>query len=145
MLKFFSFNGRLSRLGYWRVGFICTLLIQAVWIAGLFGIMLVGPAGGAIFLAIVPVMAVNWATQLRRLHDRGKNVWWLLLFAFGPLIFLISADLLLTHRISAPMAWAGLALLLAGQALNIWGVVEVAFLRGHQRPNQHGDVPAVGR
>jgi uncharacterized membrane protein YhaH (DUF805 family) len=68
---------------------------------------------------------------IKRLHDRDKSGWWLLVF------FLLPAVL------SGLGTTIGFAILfsLASLAVSIWGVVELGFLRGSAGPNQYGPDP----
>ncbi len=139
----FSLRGRTSRLGYWRAYLISAVLIAVFWALGLFAILTVGPAGGVLLLGVIPGVALFLATTLRRLHDRGKNVWWWALFMAGPFFCAAVANLLVSRETTAA-ALASLPFSLGGLGLGVWGLVEIGFLRGDPGPNRYGEVPAVG-
>ena len=49
-----------------------------LWIAVIFVAMGAGDAAIIPLLLVLPVMAVNLAVCVRRLHDRDRSAWWLL-------------------------------------------------------------------
>lgn len=140
MIKLFSFRGRTTRLAYWRIYLLCVALVATAWTLGLFAMMTVGPAGAILFAAIPPAVVISWATSLRRLHDRGKNLWWLLLFQVAPL----GLYALASQTSSAGSVLVGLVANLVGLGLSLWGLVEMGFLRGEQKSNRFGDNPTLG-
>ena len=144
MKSLFSLRGRTSRLGYWRAYLLSAVLIAVFWALGLLAILTIGPAGGVLLAGIVPAIALILATTLRRLHDRGKNVWWWALFMVGPFMCAAVANLLVSRETPAA-ALASLPFSLGALGLGVWGLVEIGFLRGDPRPNRYGDVPSVGR
>ena len=88
VLALFSFRGRASRLTYWRIGLATTAVWAVLWIAVIFVAMGAGDAAIIPLLLVLPVMAVNLAVCVRRLHDRDRSAWWLLVFWLAPLILL---------------------------------------------------------
>ena len=140
MTDFFSFQGRTSRLGYWRIQLISTALAAGIMSLGFWAIIAIGPAGGALLVAVPLIYVGVLASIVRRLHDRGKTIWWSVLFVFGPLSSLGLANLL-AQKNTVLAALASLPFTLAGLALFVWGWVEVGFLRGDPLPNRFGDRP----
>lgn len=92
-MREFSTAGTLTRSGFWlRHG---TLVPLALWIAIAVADT---PLGWAAALAATVLLISVWG---RRLHDRGRSAWWLLLAALpvlGPLALCIECGL----RRSAP-------------------------------------------
>lgn len=78
----FSFSGRINRTPYWMV-----TLILLGW--GSIFQQLMGPYGpdnpmtiGPVLVSIVDFIIVLWiglSVQVKRLHDRDKSGWWVLL------------------------------------------------------------------
>src|SRR5690606_8460817 len=114
----FSFRGRMNRQPYWLIN----LLAMAV-ATGLIFIV----TGGAILteedaafgrLAILlPILAIplTWiglATGVKRLHDRNKSAWWLLVFYVLPSV--------LDYAGGESMLFG-----IAGLAIFIWALVEL--------------------
>jgi uncharacterized membrane protein YhaH (DUF805 family) len=142
----FSFQGRINRGKYWLAVLIylavwTTFVAVAVaWIGGIDLDNLLSIAGAGLLLwiiAFVLFIAVTWssvAVGVKRLHDRGKSGWWILLFWFGP-------GLLGSWPASAPNIGGGFLLSLAAGAIAIWGFVELGCLRGTPGPNQYGPDP----
>jgi uncharacterized membrane protein YhaH (DUF805 family) len=139
VLKYLSFRGRANRQRYW---------LTALAIAGL----MFASAIVAVVLQIVPLLSVIvlpvwlalvvaiFANATRRLHDRNRSGWWLLLFYVLPTILSIPLQL---AQDSAPEGLQGLAALLAlvGLPFSIWGLVELGFLKGVVGPNRFGEDP----
>jgi uncharacterized membrane protein YhaH (DUF805 family) len=142
----FSFRGRINRAKYWLallVFLVADIVLELVgWALG----------DGVTFqlLSFVVNLAVFIATIavcIKRLHDRDRSVWWLLLFYGGPgvviiiglFIFWAAAD-----AVAMTAAWASLGLrlcLLGGFALVIWGFVEIGCRRGTAGYNRFGPDP----
>ena len=140
-----SYTGRINRAKYWTavliyigvmivmiaVGFIMVgnSLLETGGedaedvIAGLFskgiGFILI------VLIVYIPMIVSGVFVGIKRLHDRDKSGWWLLLFYLVP-------GLLSGH---------GTILSLVGFALSIWGIVELGFLRGTAGPNKYGPDP----
>ena len=136
---FFSFQGRINRSKYW----LTVVVSFAVWIAyAVVGLLMVGRVDPdfkdfdnlstptivifAVIAAIIVIGAIwSWlAVSVKRLHDRDKSGWWLLLFWLLP-----SALGLLP------------VLNLVGFAISIWAFVEFGCLRGTDGSNRFGPDP----
>ena len=89
-----------------------------------------------IVLAYIPLLWIGLAISAKRLHDRNKSAWWLLLFYLVPAIL---------QGIGEQIGTAGIILTLAGFGISIWALVEIGFLRGTVGPNQYGPDPLEGR
>ena len=141
----FSFSGRLNRKPYWLttlvIFLIVIVLVTLAFVLGGAGLMTGDFSGLGILLVIlaiayIPVLWIGLALGTKRLHDRNKSGWWLLLFWFLPAALQAAGD-----RIEG----LGIVLSLAGVAISIWGLVEIGFLRGTVGPNQYGPDPLEGR
>ena len=142
----FSFTGRINRSKYW----LAILLYSVLWIAFIAAVLIwlgglnfdnlftLAGAGLAIWLvgAILFVAGIwsGFATGIKRLHDRGKSGWWIVLFWFGP-------SILGGMETGMPDLGDGFMLSLAGTAIAIWGFIELCCLRGTNGPNQYGSDP----
>ncbi len=143
LLEFlFGASGRIGRAKYWRsvLIYIGGCLMTAV--------LLFTAAGIAAPLLVVMVVVVLlpwllWGASFttRRLHDRDKSAWWLMVFYLVPGVLGQVAN----------AAWLGgtagtalhSVLALAGFALTIWGFVEIGCLRGAAGPNSYGPDPLL--
>jgi uncharacterized membrane protein YhaH (DUF805 family) len=133
----FSFQGRLNRKPYWM-----TILATAVIIILLivFALMMFGEhdfwAGGSLLVVLVilyiPLIWISLAIGAKRLHDRDKSAWWLLLFYLVPAILSTAGN----HA-----GDIGIALHLASFAITVWAFVELGCLRGTVGPNRFGPDP----
>ena len=130
----FSFSGRINRAPHWAgtVSLIGILLVLAVIIGA--ATQIFGPAI-LILLVIfyIPALWIGLALGAKRLHDRNKSAWWLLVF------YLVPAILQGVGQQTGDVA--GLILLVAGVAISIWAFIELGCLRGTVGPNQYGPDP----
>ena len=117
----FSLSGRLNRLPFWLAGIsVAVIFTMLVFLSlGLGG--LTPGTFNVIFVLYVPVVWIAIALGVKRLHDRDKQGWWLLLFYVAPSIL---------HTIAERSGPAGLILLVIALILNVWALIELGFLRG---------------
>lgn len=139
----FSPHGRLNRAKYWIyvvVSFaIMTVLVAVVslfWARQLYD-----PRGGFAFpplvgfgLVYLVLLIVGIFVGIKRLHDRDKSGWWLLLFYLVPIVCSWISAILSRNGIGALFALASLI-------VSIWTLVELGFLRGTAGPNHYGEDP----
>jgi uncharacterized membrane protein YhaH (DUF805 family) len=142
----FSFNGRINRGKYW----LAVLIYMVVWIAFFAGCLiwlggtnidnLFSFAGGVLlvwligFILFVAGIWSGFAVGVKRLHDRDKSGWWILLFWLGP-------SVLGGWQTVTPDLGGGIIFSLAATAIAIWAFVELGCLRGTPSPNQYGPDP----
>jgi uncharacterized membrane protein YhaH (DUF805 family) len=142
----FSFNGRINRGKYWLAVLIYiivwTVFIAGslIWLGGLNFENLLSLAGAGLMIWLIGfilLVAGTWsglAVGIKRLHDRDKSGWWILLFWLGP-------SILGGWQTASPDLGGGLILSLAGTAILIWAFVELGCLAGTPGPNQYGPDP----
>ena len=159
----FSFEGRINRAKFWQALLIilCLMMVLAlltITIGKLFGSS--GSLGFGlddIFAAFDPesyrllsttgyVHAIGkaigtplflWiylAISIKRLHDRNKSAWWMLLFFVFPGLFDQFSDRL---GDSYPVIFVGLV----SFVFCVWGFIELCFLRGTKGTNRYGADP----
>ena len=155
--QYISLAGRITRLRFW-----ISLVVETIALFVLGAIYFVyamsfpgayenggptplptGPLGQALavlwFIALAALLWCLIRTCVRRLHDRGKSGWWLLLFTAAP-----NAVVSTTHQLVMRMVvpdGAVKALLLAALALFLWGVAEMGVLPGDPGDNRYGAPP----
>jgi uncharacterized membrane protein YhaH (DUF805 family) len=130
----FGFSGRINRAKYWLAALIyLVVMLIAVGLAFAGGMVMM------LFLVVAviiyaPVIISGIAVGIKRLHDRDKSGWWLLVFYVLPGV------------LSGLANQVGLQVILslASFALSIWGFVELGCLRGTAGPNQYGPDPLQG-
>ena len=137
----FSFRERASRLAYWRTQLWTSLALALLWIVTIFVAMGAGDLAAIPLLLGLPVLVVSLAVLVRRLHDRDKSGWWLLLFWAAPAACFAAAQLATEQTgEGGPLAVAGVA---AGLVLELWAIIEVGFRRGSKGANRYGPPPAA--
>jgi len=137
----FSFSGRLNRKPYWLTVLVL-ILITIVAVALILGIAGAGILSGDMSglgmalalaaIAYIPLLWIGLALGAKRLHDRNKSAWWLLVFYLLPGIL---------QGLGERAGDLGIVLTIAGFAISIWALVELGFLRGTVGPNQYGPDP----
>jgi uncharacterized membrane protein YhaH (DUF805 family) len=146
-LRVFAFSGRMPRRAYWMV----LLSVMGLVLGGSLGLALLAtavPSPGLLtamsILAGLSVLAVLWislATTVKRLHDRDRSAWWILVFVFAP--SMLEGMSRASSRVDASGSGAML-LSLAGTAISIWAIIELGFLRGTVGDNRFGPDPLDG-
>ncbi|MDQ2954603.1 MAG: DUF805 domain-containing protein [Pseudomonadota bacterium] len=131
----FSFRGRINRAKYWLAVLIYLISLSILW-AIVYWYELEGGALIAVAVFALPIWVSGIAVGIKRLHDRDKSGWWILLFYFGPQVLNGLAT-------AAGENEQILSLLLstASVALGIWAIVELGCLRGTPGPNRFGPDP----
>ena len=145
----FSFEGRIGRRTYW----LATLaLIVAVLVLTFAPFLLDSEAAAVLMLALTsqlvwllslwPMLAVG----AKRLHDRNRNGWWLLVFWLLPFALFVggfSIALFDDPRTGRSGDFStGVILVLASLPPALWGIVELGILPGTMGPNRYGADPA---
>ena len=134
----FAFRGRINRAKYWLA-----TLISFIWMVICICIIALGsfaaPSISAIyllaFLAVIPFLVASLAISIKRLHDRDKNGWWLVLFYFVPTVFDRLGDGSTDSDVGSIFFY------LCEFAISIWAFVEIGCLRGTLGPNRYGPDP----
>src|SRR3954452_21897069 len=139
----FSFTGRINRGKYWLAaliyvaGWTTFIAVSLVWLGGLDIDNLLSFAGAALLIWLIGFILLilgAWsglAIGVKRLHDRDKSGWWVLVFWLGPSYRSVSPA-------APPDLVASLTLSLAARVLAIWAFVELGCLRGTPGTNQYG-------
>jgi uncharacterized membrane protein YhaH (DUF805 family) len=145
----FSFEGRIGRGTYWLA---ILAVIVAVLVVTVAPFLLDSEAAAVLMLALTsqfiwllslwPMLAVG----AKRLHDRNKNGWWLLVFWLLPFALVVggfSIALFDDPRTGRSGDFStGLILVLASLPPALWGIVELGILPGTKGPNLYGADPA---
>jgi uncharacterized membrane protein YhaH (DUF805 family) len=130
---FFSFRGRINRQLYWlAVAFITALLVALANIDFEAGESKINAIGLITLVALFAAMWASLALAAKRLHDRDKSTWWMIIFYLIPAILRVFAE---------EMGGAGIIFTLVSLGLTLWGFVEVGFMRGTSGPNRYGPDP----
>ena len=93
----FAFHGRLNRKAYWTiviataVVFILLLLLALAMIRE-YGLEFLLVTIAILVILYVPLIWIGLALGAKRLHDRDKSAWWLLVFYALPTILSTAAD-----------------------------------------------------
>jgi uncharacterized membrane protein YhaH (DUF805 family) len=133
----FSFQGRLNRKPYWLT-ILATVVIIILLIV--FALMMFGEhdfwTGGLLLVLLVilyiPLIWISLAIGAKRLHDRDKSAWWLLLFYLAPAVLSSAGN----HA-----GDIGIILHLASFSITVWAFVELGCLRGTVGLNRFGPDP----
>ena len=137
---FFKFNGRTNRARFW----IACLVLAAINVV----LAVVGylTDQSVVFQAVngmlnIVILIASIAAGVKRLHDRNKSGWYLLLFYFLPGV-LAAAGVLVGEFVEDSTIIAT-ALTLLAFALMVWAFVELGCLRGTVGANPYGPDPVA--
>jgi uncharacterized membrane protein YhaH (DUF805 family) len=138
---FFSLKGRINRARLW----IGTIALVIGWIAAmaLFNWMFMladwlVPVYGFGIAAGVVLLWGHLGVCIKRLHDRGKSGWWLILFWALPTAVSQVGEASTDYglRIAAAVVIG---------VIWLWAVVDLGCLRGTEGPNAYGPDPLRAR
>jgi len=136
----FSFKGRIGRKRYWALTLLYTFaLLVGMGMVVTLGIVLDAGSNDAttfvlVAIAIIFLLTMTFAIAaigVRRLHDRGKVGYWLVLYYAVPLWLSKSAGLDVV----------GLLVTAAALGIFIWSLVDLGFLHGETGSNAFGSDP----
>ena len=124
---FFKFNGRTNRAKFWIAGLIFAVINVVMAIFGYVADQSVIFQAVNSMLGIVMLIS-SIAVGVKRLHDRNKSGWYLLLFYFVPGV--VAALSVLIGEFVEDSSIIATVLALVAFALVVWAFVEMGCLRG---------------
>ncbi len=153
----FGWRGRISRASFClfaAIGFVLFLVLMAAlyfrqimeggYETGIPAPLPSTPLGiagaGAWYLALFLLFVALLGVSTKRLHDRDRSAWWLLVFLIAPNA-LSSLGAIMKDRHLGQADLAALGLNVLATVLFIWGFIELACLRGVTGPNRFGQDP----
>lgn len=140
---FFSFRGRAGRAAFWLVSLtwgVLGLAFDAIWSATGAAEVQVGRNHFVDIAFALPMLAMLIscvAIGIKRLHDRNKRAWWMLLFYLAPPLLQSIAPL---NELEAALM---VSLMVLSGALSVWALIELGCLRGTRGPNRFGPDPLL--
>ena len=141
----FGFQGRINRGKYWLAALIYFIFGLVIATIGYFAEE--APAFQILNAVVsIGVLISSIAVGLRRLHDRDKSGWWLLLFYLVPSLLWGIGAVAFFYGVGAEAAGgmiAGGVLGVLGVAILVWAFIELGCLRGTLGPNRFGPDPLV--
>ena len=138
MQLLFSFRGRLNRKRYWMTVIVTMAVIILLLLLALVMIReqrfeFAALTVVILFILYIPLIWIGLAIGAKRLHDRNKSAWWLLVFYALPGIL---------STVGNRMDDLGFLILhVVSFAISLWAFVELGCLRGTSGPNQYGPDP----
>lgn len=171
----FGFGGRINRAKIWLFILIAVLFWVAISIViGVFAAMtfpqgaqtnltpdqIISKLGGVFLICGIAYLITLWAglaVTTKRLHDRNKSAWWLLVFIVAPIVLNVPRYMALIHSFQdgtfmklaeqgQTMSIGGPVAIIAGGAaslISLWAFVELYCLAGTTGPNAYGADPLV--
>src|SRR5215213_8769725 len=135
---FFNFSGRINRAKYWIAMLVYSAIYIVLTVAGY------ATGNGAIYQAVngmlnIVILISSLAVGVKRLHDRNKSGWYLVLFYIVPGILLVAGIAFGTFMEDSIVIASILGL--AAFAIGVWAFVELGCLRGTIGPNRYGPDP----
>ena len=159
----FEFSGRINRAKFWLLSILLVVFSTVAWIVAFLAAFLIlglNLTDGAVpgldepgklvqmildyavaFIVLFGVMIAIWVSYLaigvKRLHDRDRSGWWIVVFYIVPWILGSVANVADKQGNDTVELVAGLI----GLVCVIWGLVELGFLRRTRGPNRFGPDP----
>jgi uncharacterized membrane protein YhaH (DUF805 family) len=135
----FQFSGRTNRGQYWFAWLIYAVIY---FLIGVLGYLSDSMAIAALNSMVTIVLFISsLAVGTKRLHDRNKPGWYLVLFYVLPGILFIAG--MGVGMLPDGSNMVATVLGLAGFAISIWAFVELGCLRGTIGINPHGPDPVA--
>lgn len=134
---FFKFNGRINRAKYWLAALVYCLINLVLYVLGAVTDSAAVQALNSMVGIVILITGV--AIGIKRLHDRDKSGWYLLLFYVVPGILMTAAVGMYVTMEDATLVSTVLGL--ATVAIGVWAFVELGCLRGTVGPNHYGPDP----
>ena len=157
---FFGFSGRINRAKYWLtlvIWIVIWIIAVPVIVVAALAVLGVNITDGSLpgpqdtdkfvkmivdyavlFVIVLAFVILGWvsafAIGVKRLHDRDRSGWWIVLFYVVPGVLGGAGK-----GTDGDLAQGILGL--ATLVLSIWGLVELGFLRGTRGPNRFGPDP----
>jgi uncharacterized membrane protein YhaH (DUF805 family) len=137
---FFKFDGRVNRAKFWIAALIFAAINVVLAILGYVTDQSVVFQALNSMLGIV-ILISSIAVGVKRLHDRNKSGWYLLLFYLVPSILVVIGVLLGAFVEDSTIIATVLGLL--AFAIGVWAFIEMGCLRGTIGVNQYGPDPVA--
>jgi len=137
---FFNFNGRVNRAKFW----IAALIFAAINVV--MAVLDYVTDQSVVFQALngmlsIVILISSIAVGVKRLHDRNKSGWYLLLFYLVPSILVVIGVLIGAFVEDSTIIATVLGLL--AFAIGVWAFIEMGCLRGTVGVNQYGPDPVA--
>jgi len=137
---FFGFSGRTSRAKFWIAALIYVVIDAVLTILGYVANQ------NAVFQAVsgmlsIVVLISSIAVVVKRLHDRDRSGWYLVLFYIVPTVLVVGGVVASVTMEESTLIVSILGLL--AFAVGVWAFVELGCLRGTIGANQYGPDPVV--
>ncbi len=137
---FFQFDGRVNRAKFWIAALIFAAINVVLAILGYVMDQSVVFQALNSMLGIV-ILISSIAVGVKRLHDRNKSGWYLLLFYLVPSILVVIGVLIGAFVEDSTIIATVLGLL--AFAIAVWAFIEMGCLRGTIGINQYGPDPVA--
>jgi uncharacterized membrane protein YhaH (DUF805 family) len=137
---FFKFDGRVNRAKFWIAALIFAAINVVLAILGYVTDQSVVFQALNSMLGIV-ILISSVAVGVKRLHDRNKSGWYLLLFYLVPSILVVIGVLIGAFVEDSTIIATVLGLL--AFAIGVWAFIEMGCLRGTIGVNQYGPDPVA--
>lgn len=130
----FERSGRINREQYW-FAWLCWLVVNVVFLV-VFVVLSWLPYLVLVLGGVVVLVELNSciAVGIKRLHDRGKSGWWLLLL-FGVPAAITVVQMFAVRSVVLTAAW---------WAIVVWMIIELGCLPGSAGTNAYGPEPQGG-
>jgi uncharacterized membrane protein YhaH (DUF805 family) len=134
---FFKFGGRVNRAKYWLAWLVFIAIYAVLAVGGYLTDSMAFAAVNAMITIVIFICSI--AVGIKRLHDRNKTGWYMVLFYVLPGVLFIAGVMIGMTQDGSTMV--ATALWLIAFAISIWAFVELGCLRGTIGINPYGPDP----
>lgn len=134
---FFKFSGRINRAKYWIAALVYFVINVVFSVIGALTESIAFQALNGMVSIVLLISAL--AVGIKRLHDRDKSGWYLVLFYIVPGILITVAVAMYMTMDDATTVSTVLGLITVG--IGVWAFVELGCLRGTVGANKYGPDP----
>ena len=132
----FEFSGRTNRGKFWFASLVLIVIYLAFVALDFVTESMAVQALTAMFIIVIFISGL--AVGVKRLHDRDKSGWYIVLFYVLPCALFVAS-----MTISSGSATTANALGLLAFAISVWAFVELGCLRGTIGVNPYGPDPVA--
>jgi uncharacterized membrane protein YhaH (DUF805 family) len=137
----FKFSGRIGRGEFWLAWLAYAIVYLVLNIVGALSDSMTLAALSSMITIVTFISSI--AVGIKRLHDRDKSGWYVLLLYVAPTVLFLIGLMIGTTRDGATTLAYGLWLI--ALAISIWGFVELGCRRGTVGGNPYGPDPVAPR
>jgi uncharacterized membrane protein YhaH (DUF805 family) len=139
----FGFQGRVGRGQFWLALVIWTAVFFMLIVAVMVATSTLDALFSAALILYMLTVLLFVPVGIKRLHDRNKRGWWILIFLGVPTATLLLGLLIGEEPSTQPMPIGVVIVQYIGLAVLLWALLELGLVRGTIGSNRYGPDPVA--